>query len=192
MRRKGAGHAGMGGTQGARGLWSIVLCGVMGLGLWLAVCLAGPACAQDLPSPTGPVVLTFTGAIGRTNQPGAAAFDEAMLMQLPQRRIVTTTAWTDGERTFDGVLLQDVLDLIGAGSASMLTAHALNDYSIDIPASDASQFGVLLALRMDGKPMSRREKGPIWIVYPRDSEPRIQDERYDSRWVWQLDSIEVR
>ncbi|MDQ0509608.1 molybdopterin-dependent oxidoreductase [Ancylobacter amanitiformis] len=153
---------------------------------------AQPVRAQDLPAPTGPVLLTVTGKIARTNQNDAALFDEAMLLALPRHRIETTTPWTDGRKVFEGVRLEDVLDQVGAGAAVTLKARALNDYSIDIPASDAREFDMLLALRMDGKPLSRRDKGPIWIVYPRDSVPRIQDERYDSRWVWQLNGLDIR
>jgi len=96
------------------------------------------------------------------------------------------------KKTFEGVLLADLLDLVGAQDAQTLRATALNEYEIAIPASDAAEFGVLLAMSMDGKPLSRRDKGPIWIVYPRDGISRIQDERYDARWVWQLSKIEVR
>ena len=36
------------------------------------------------------------------------------------------------------------------------------------------------------------DKGPFWIVYPRDQHEVLQDIRYDYRWVWQLDSLQVK
>lgn len=161
----------------------------------LGICVllaASAACANPLATPTGPVLLTLTGKLGRSNHRDGAAFDAAMLAALPQHRIETSTPWTDGRKTFEGVLLADLLDLVGARGAQTLRATALNDYEIVIPASDATEFGVLLAMRMDGQPLSRSGKGPVWIVYPRDGISRLRDERYDSRWVWQLARIEVR
>lgn len=149
------------------------------------------AVARELAHPTGTVLLTVTGNIDRTNQDGRALFDREMLAAFPWHRIVTTTPWTDGIKQFEGILLSDLLRELGAKGQS-LHASALNDYQIEIPVSDADRFGVLIAMRMDGQPLLRRDKGPLWIVYPRDSIPSLQDERYDSRWVWQLHKIEVR
>lgn len=153
--------------------------------------VAQNAFASELPRPTGGILLTVTGSIGKTNAEGAALFDEEMLTALPWHQIVTSTPWTNGTKRFEGVLLSDVLREVEANARS-LHAKAINDYRIEIPVSDANEFGVLIALRMDGKPLLRRDKGPLWIVYPRDSIPSIQYERYDARWVWQLNRIEVR
>lgn len=153
--------------------------------------LSGIAIAGELRKPSGPVLLTVTGKIARANGDGAALFDEEMLSALPQHRIVTRTPWTDGIKLFEGIRLKALLDEV-AVEGSVLRAEGINGYRIDIPVSDADNFGVLIALRMDGERLLRRDKGPLWIVYPRDSVPAVRDERYDSRWVWQLDKIEVR
>lgn len=147
--------------------------------------------AGELHHPAGPVLLTITGNVGRANHDGAALFDEETLTALPWHRIVTSTPWTEGVKRFEGIRLSDLLRQVGANGQT-LHAVALNDYRVEIPLSDADEFGVLIAVRMDGKPLLRRDKGPLWIVYPRDSIPSLQDERYDSRWVWQLHKIEVR
>ena len=49
----------------------------------------------------------------------------------------------------------------------------------------------LLAFERNGKPMSVREKGPLWIVYPYDSDAKFQSEVYYSRSIWQLDRLAV-
>lgn len=157
----------------------------------LALSAARPAAARELPPPAGAVLLTVTGKIGQTNGDGAALFDTAMLSALPEHRIETHTPWTDGPALFEGVLLKDVLAATGAHGETLFV-EAINSYRIEFPASDAERFGVLLATRMNGQPLSRRDKGPLWIVYPRDAIPALRDERYDSRWVWQLNRIEVR
>jgi hypothetical protein len=41
-------------------------------------------------------------------------------------------------------------------------------------------------------PMPIRDKGPLFIVYPFDSDPRLQTEQYYGRAVWQLKELNVR
>ena len=58
-------------------------------------CLAVlPALAADLPAPTGPVILTVSGAISNTNAGDTAEMDLEMLRALESRAFTTTTIWT--------------------------------------------------------------------------------------------------
>ncbi len=146
---------------------------------------------QSLAPPVGEVLLTVSGSIRNGNAPGVAAFDESALQMLPRHAIETTTAVTDGVRRFDGFLMRDLLDMVGAEGRTV-TASALNDYVIDIPMEDFQRFDVLVATHMDGDRLLPRDKGPFWIVYPRDAHDELQDIRYDYRWVWQLIRLEVQ
>lgn len=157
---------------------------------WLAAALpAGPALALQRPS--GAVVLTVTGRIGQTNAGGVASFDMAMLEQLPQRSFVTATPWYATAHKFTGPLLRDVLGACGA-SGSTLRAIALNDYSVDLPFDDAQRHDVLLARLLDDKPMAVRDRGPLFIIYPFDSDAQLRTTVYYSRSAWQLKALEVR
>ena len=49
----------------------------------------------------------------------------------------------------------------------------------------------LVAYEMDGETMSRRQKGPLWIVYPFDSDADFRSEVIYSRSIWQLDRLEI-
>jgi len=165
------------------------------LSLCVVFLLGGSAIAEEpLPAPTGPVILTVTGKIAATNSGNAAIFDRAMLEALPIHRIKTATVWTDGVKTFEGVLVRDLLSRVGATTtqSTLVRASALNDYAIEIPATDFQRFDVLLAWSMDGQQLMMRDKGPLWIVYPRDQVRELRDERYDQRWVWQLSRLEVK
>lgn len=148
------------------------------------------AVAQTLPEPTGPVVLVLSGRIRRTNQSATAAFDMAMLEALPQHSIVTRTPWYAQPRKFTGPLLRDVIALAG-GEGQTLRLSALNDYRIDIPFDDVLRFDVVLARLLDDMPMTVREKGPLFMIYPFDSNPALRSARYYSRSVWQLKTIEL-
>ena len=134
-------------------------------------------------------LLVVTGLIETPD--GGARFDRAALEALPQHELSTSTPWTDGVSAFEGPLLCDLLARVGA-QGSVLRAKAINDYVIDIPVSDCERYPVILALKRDGKELSRRDMGPVWIVYPRDDYPELRLETINARWVWQLIELEVR
>jgi hypothetical protein len=153
--------------------------------------ISGSAEDGALGTPSGPVLLEVAGQIEHTNRGDAAVFDREMLEVLPAAQLETTTVVTDGVRRFEGFYMQDLLDHLGA-TGETVTASALNDYVIDIPVEDFDRFDVVVATHMDGEQLERRDKGPLWIVYPRDDFAELQDLRYDYRWVWQLDRLEIR
>jgi hypothetical protein len=147
--------------------------------------------AQDaLPTPEGNVILTISGPIGKTNAEEGAQFDLAMLKALPAREFTTTTIWTEGEHVFTGVALSDLMAYVDAPEAT-LKATAVNDYAVDLPASDLTPEGAMLAYMLDGKEMSLRDKGPLWVVYDYDGNADYRSEVIYSRSIWQLDRIVV-
>jgi hypothetical protein len=144
---------------------------------------------EPLATPTGPVVLTITGNIEQTNGPGEARFDKAMLEALGAASIKTASDVADHVQLFEGVPLRAVLDRVGAKGTKM-TATALNNYEIVIPFDDL-RYEPLLAMQVDGQVLRLRDKGPLWLVYPRDDHKVLQAQMYDSRWVWQLRRLRV-
>ena len=151
---------------------------------------AGPALAQGLPSPTGEVILTIQGNIERKNAPEGAQFDRQMLEALGIERLRTSSPWTDGVPEFEGVPARKVMEAVGARGTTVI-ASALNDYQAEIPVSDFADYPVLFALKMDGRDLTVRDRGPIWIVYPRDDFSELRNERVNARWVWQLNGLTV-
>lgn len=133
------------------------------------------------------VILQVTGQTG--SEP--VEFDREALQALPQVTIETSTVVTDGKHSFTGVLMRDLLEHVKAEGEQVI-ATALNDYVVEIPKADFDDFDVIVAYSMDGKPLRRNDKGPLWIVYPRDDHEVLQDIRYDYRWVWQLSRLEVQ
>lgn len=163
------------------------------LAAFLAATALAPAAwaAEPLAKPTGKVVLSVTGTAERTNAASRADFDMAMLDALPQHSFVTATPWFKTPRKFSGPLLRDVVAAAGA-KGSTFSAVALNDYKVEIPADDAQRFKVLMATRLDDKPMPVREKGPLFIIYPYDDSADLRSERYYSRSAWQLRTLIVK
>jgi len=147
--------------------------------------------ASPLPKAGTPVLLEVTGKIRVTNEGEAARFDRDMLNALPQHRLETYTDWTEGPQVFEGPLLADVLERVGA-YGSTLRATALNDYRVEIPRADSEAYPVVLALRQNGAPMSVRDKGPIWIIYPNATPESALASPHNDKSVWQLRSLDVR
>lgn len=114
------------------------------------------------------------------------------LAALPQHKIVTGNEFVEGKVTFEGPLVRDVLKDAGLEPGEKLAFVALNDYAVEIPASELEKYDAILALKADGKWLSRRDKGPIWVIYPMDDHPELQDPVFNSRLVWQLARIEKR
>lgn len=113
------------------------------------------------------------------------------LKVLGATEIETSTLWTDGVHQFTGVLLSDLLQHLDA-EGNTIQATAINDYSITIPASDAVDGGPIVAYLMNGETMSRRDKGPLWVVYPFDSDAKFRTETIYSRSIWQLNKIQIQ
>lgn len=143
-----------------------------------------------LPAPTAEVVLTVSGAIGVTNGGDAASFDAQMLQDLGTTSFATSTIWTQGVITFEGVSLKGLLDRLGV-TGGTLRMTAINDYAIEVPVSDAIEGGPILAHSQDGVAMSVRDKGPLWLVYPYDLNSDYRTEVIYARSIWQLAKIEV-
>jgi hypothetical protein len=146
--------------------------------------------ASDLPPPTMEPVLVVSGQIDCFNEDGRAVFDLPMLRRMPQTDVTTTTIWTDGPHVFTGVALVDFIRAI-APTGAVLKARAINDYAVDIPVSEAVRGGPIIAYMIDGKAMSVRDKGPLWVVFPYDQNPDYRNEVAYSQSIWQLDRIVV-
>lgn len=154
-------------------------------------CLPLSAVADNLPQPTGRIILSVSGNIERTTDGEVAQFDRDLLEQVGLDQIRTSTPWYDDIVTFEGVLAARLLDHLGADGKQVI-AIALNDYRAEIPLSDFVEKGVLLALKVNGDYLSVRDKGPIFIIYPFDSNEDLRNETHFVRSVWQLKALEIK
>jgi hypothetical protein len=170
---------------------SIFHCAVVLLFAGFGLISAFSAEAESLPRPTGKPILTVTGMIAITNDGEKAVFDREMIEALGETSFSTSTPWYDGQHKFEGVLLAKLLDAVGA-KGDHLVVTALNDYVTGIPIEDARKFGVILALKRDGQYMPVSDKGPLFIIYPFDSNSELKAQVYYKRSAWQVSRIEVK
>ncbi|PJF32739.1 MAG: hypothetical protein CUN52_00025 [Phototrophicales bacterium] len=96
------------------------------------------------------------------------------------------------EATFRGILVRDLLELVGIpAEASKLVITAYDDYRVEIPLSDIQQYPVLLATMTNGERMGLDAFGPTRFVYPYgfyNLDPSV----YDPRWIWSVKTIVIR
>ncbi len=166
---------------------------VLGLVLMLSAAAAdrASAAAPPQPQPTGEVILTVTGAAHGRAAAVAWSFDRPMLEALGIVEVRTRTTWTDGVGVFRGVLVSALLDHVGV-RGEMAHAVALNDYEVKIPTQDFYRYPVVLAFEMNGETLTPRDKGPLWIVYPRDDYKELDGLDTDRKMIWQLVELQIR
>lgn len=154
--------------------------------LFLATCAAAslslPASAQS------PASLTVSGKIGEGGPTRKVVLDLAALERLPQHSFSTNSPWTKTPHKYTGPLLRDVLALVKS-SGTQIHAIALNEYKVTIPVDDARRFDMIVAHRINDKPIPIRERGPFFVIYPFDQRPELQRADYYNRSIWQLKSI---
>jgi hypothetical protein len=159
--------------------------------LAILIAATSPAGAETLPAPAGEVILTVDGAIANTTDGKEARFDVAALEALGLTTVKTSTPWTDGAVTYEGVLGRVLMEHVGV-KGDKLVARALNDYLADIPISDFSDYDVILAVKANGAYLPIRDKGPIFVVYPLDAHPDLRNNTIYSRCVWQLTRLTLQ
>ena len=158
--------------------------------LLLSFVVTTQAWAGELSKPAGKVLLTMSGNIQNTNEDGKAVFDIASLEKLGMVSFQTTSPWYDGRPTFTGVPVQKLMDYVGA-KGTVVKVTALNDYTTIIPLNDFKKYNVILALKINGEYMRIRDKGPLFIVYPYDSIPELNNQIYYSRSAWQVSKMTI-
>lgn len=151
----------------------------------------GAAYAQALGTPTEKPILTISGKIAVTNKDATAQFDRSMLEALGMMTVETTTPWHEGKVKFEGVSLDKLMKRVGA-TGQRVAVVALNDYTTEIPMEDFERYNVILAIKLNGEYMSVRDKGPLFIIYPYDSNPDLKTQTYYGRSAWQVARIDVR
>ncbi|THD75023.1 oxidoreductase [Thalassobius vesicularis] len=112
------------------------------------------------------------------------------LQAMPSAEFETSTIWTEGTHIFKGVWLADLAAFLSITEGEVYLS-ALNEYLVEFPVDEMERGGPLVAYERDGEPMSPRDKGPLWVVFPYDSDPKYQTESIYAQSIWQMDRIEV-
>ncbi|PSM42949.1 oxidoreductase [Streptomyces dioscori] len=131
-----------------------------------------------LPNPGGFRYYSVVGSVPRRNETTyelkidglvdrPMSFTLADLRAMPQTRIVHDVLCTDGWRVddtpFEGVKLADLLDAAGVGRQTRAVRFTCFDgaYSESLTLEQARRSDVLIALKMQDKPITHEHGGPV-------------------------------
>lgn len=132
-----------------------------------------------------PAELTVVGVDGSERR-----YNPAELEKMPTYSLRTTTPWRSEPAEFEGVLLTDILAANGLSDAAAINVSAENDYTITIPRAAWEELQILVATRVDGKPHTRRDRGPIQFVIDAETYAASALAREDYL-VWMASRIEA-
>lgn len=186
-----------------------------GMGAGLAAVPMHSLHAKSKGSPSGPVLLTISGAIGPGNRgplnpaldrllskqkvsfTKAHTFDSAALAKLPQRTIQPTLEYDAKRHTLQGPALLDVIKATGAkvSNKTTLLLRAIDGYAVQVGLNELTKYPFILATHLDGQPMSLGGLGPLWAVYDADQAPDLATKPLSERFSlcpWATYHIEVK
>lgn len=113
------------------------------------------------------------------------------LQALPQTQFTTSTPWTLKAHTYQGPKLSLVIDKFEQPITS-IQVFAYNGYAIDMKASEWQQYPFILAMQQDGKALTLRNKGPLWILLPFDENPKFSStQSFLIQSIWQIEKIKA-
>ena len=142
---------------------------------------------------TGSSVLSDTAlTVVQKNGDGVQELTLQQLQEFRQVELRTGNEFVDGEKIFRGPLAREVLQLDDSDPPEIVILTAANDYQVEVSTQEFQDYDVILALSMDDKNLSRRDKGPIWVIYPMSDHEELRDPVYNSRLIWQLVKMEVK
>ena len=157
--------------------------------LLLLLSLTGAAHANEHEK-MGHILLEISGK----GVDGTVQFDLAKIESLSLNSITTPVPWSDKVSTYEGVYLDDILASVGVTDFDSLDLIALNGYAINISKKDSKKKKYILAIKMDGKSIPVRKKGPITLLF--DLTGMSSEELYfiDTNYslVWFLNRIIVQ
>ena len=114
------------------------------------------------------------------------------LAALPQVTVATENEFSDGDgQPIAARWCATCWPSSGSTGSNEVRFVAANDYYVDIPTSDFRDYDAILAMEADGETLSRREKGPLWLMYPISDHAELEDPIYLRRLIWQVVRIEA-
>jgi hypothetical protein len=179
-------------------------------GLLPATRAAGQQATQSQPT-----LLTVSGEIARANRgrfdpvvdqmmgkhaihfEKAYEFDAPTLQRLPAVTIKPTLEYDGKQHALAGPLLATVLDATVArdGGNTQITLRAVDGYNVTLTRAEVSTYRMMVALRLDDRPIGLGGFGPQWAIYDADNVTPFKDKPLKERFAlcpWGLYHVDVK
>lgn len=172
----------------------LVGCGQKADRAYAEIAPAGINVGDQIPLPTGDVILSVFGKVSQSNDGERLSFDIATLEQLGLVEYTIEDPWQNHEEvTYTGVLMSDLLEYAGVSdTATNVHMVALDEYAVDISIADVKKWPVLLATRTNNEYMDIENSGPTRIVFPFHANKEIDEDTYKVLMIWNLRDIEIQ
>ena len=157
-------------------------------------------------SQEGPVLLTVSGVIGKSNRgpldpaldqmmvkqgiafDRAMVFDASTLYRLPSVQIQPTLEYDAKVHTLSGPLISTLTKPLS------IVLRAVDGYNVAVSLADLQTYRMVLATHMDGRPLALGGLGPLWAVLDADRVAPFKDKPLKERFAlcpWGLYHIGV-
>lgn len=118
-------------------------------------------------------------------------FTREDLAALPQTEFTTSTPWTTKPHHYQGPQLRLLMEKLPQPVQS-IRVFAVNGYASEISAAELQKYPYVLTMQQDGKNLTLRNKGPLWILLPFDEQPGLSaNQTILNQSVWQVDKIKA-
>ncbi|HEY1030035.1 MAG TPA: hypothetical protein VGE28_20690 [Pseudomonas sp.] len=118
-------------------------------------------------------------------------FSLQQLQQLPRGNIELRDDQGEMQHWVGVPLHQLLAQVPGADHGKPIHTTALNHYSVLIPHEDIQRYQPLIAYQLNGRFMSIRDYGPLYLIYPFDDYPELRKQMFYNRSIWQLSEIHI-
>lgn len=141
-----------------------------------------------------PVILTISGNIEKDGHHyEQVEYTLSQLQALPQKEMAILHPWSRQFHTYKGPDLSALLQTLFSGERiKTIYLQALNGFSVAANWQELAPYHPILAWSEDEKVMSRRGKGPLWLMLPYDTLSELQQAEFLHYMTWQLSHITVR
>lgn len=95
-------------------------------------------------------------------------YTQLELEALGAHRMITSTEWHGENVVFEGALLSELLARHGFPTNMAIRVVAENDYGVTFLPDEIASAPVVIATRLNGKPMTRRGRGPFFFAIDAD------------------------
>jgi len=146
------------------------------------------AFAAPFASPSRTHKITLLGALKR-GAPTQVSLD-LLLKDVPKTHAFKAPKWQEeAPQEFEGVLLSDFVAAYGRPNVVELLVVATNKYASSLLAADWRENGAMLAFRSNGALIPTRNRGTFRVVFDYVRHPKLEQQVYDMKWVWQVESL---
>lgn len=125
---------------------------------------------------------------GQTTK-GSQTLDWDELEAMATSRVSTTSPHNSKDLKamlyFRGIAVSQLLDRFGVKpTATSVTFLGYDGFRSTVSISDLRRYPIMLALERDGRPISRSEGGPLFLIFPQSQYPQLQQKYAEQFWTF--------